>query len=205
MYVLEGVTPCIQNMQLQAGDIVTFSRLDPEGKLVMGFRKASAAPSSDQDNETAMVSNGVATNGDVDFGDPSSWSKVDKSGYIAKEAIGAKSMSRKRKSSTLGSKSKRLRLDSEDLIELKLTWEEAQGLLRPPSNVPSIVVIEGFEFEEYEDAPILGKPTILATDDTGEKIQWAQCEECFKWRKLPANAVLPSKWTCSGNSWDPER
>lgn len=59
-------------------------------------------------------------------------------------------MSRKRKSSTLGSKSKRLRLDSEDLIELKLTWEEAQGLLRPPSNVPSIVVIEGFEFEEYE-------------------------------------------------------
>ncbi|KAL2899815.1 hypothetical protein RDABS01_024897 [Bienertia sinuspersici] len=41
MYVLEGVTPCIQSMQLQAGDTVTFSRMDPEGKLVMGFRKAS--------------------------------------------------------------------------------------------------------------------------------------------------------------------
>lgn len=27
---------------------VTFSRLEPEGKLVMGFRKASTAPSSDQ-------------------------------------------------------------------------------------------------------------------------------------------------------------
>ncbi|KAL0450909.1 UNVERIFIED_CONTAM: B3 domain-containing transcription repressor VAL2 [Sesamum latifolium] len=41
MYVLEGVTPCIQSMQLQAGDTVTFSRMDPEGKLLMGFRKAS--------------------------------------------------------------------------------------------------------------------------------------------------------------------
>lgn len=38
-----------------------------------------------------------------------------------------------------------------------------------------------------------------------EKIQWAQCEDCFKWRKLPMNALLPSKWTCSDNSWDPER
>ncbi|XP_039168559.1 B3 domain-containing protein Os07g0563300 [Eucalyptus grandis] len=61
MYVLEGVTPCIQSMQLQAGDIVTFSRLEPEGKLVMGFRKASTAPSSDEekpshDGEDASIS-----------------------------------------------------------------------------------------------------------------------------------------------------
>ncbi|RRT50830.1 hypothetical protein B296_00049767 [Ensete ventricosum] len=57
MYVLEGVTPCIQAMQLQAGDTapnlsvlccfvaVTFSRIDPEGKLIMGFRKASCGSS----------------------------------------------------------------------------------------------------------------------------------------------------------------
>lgn len=38
-----------------------------------------------------------------------------------------------------------------------------------------------------------------------EKIQWVQCEDCSKWRKVPANARLPSKWTCSGNLWDPER
>lgn len=84
--------------------------------------------------------------------DPSSWNKVDKSGYIAKEVLGGKSsISRKRKSSTLRPKSKRLRIENEDLIELKLTWEEAQGLLRPaPNYVPSVVVIEGFEFEEYE-------------------------------------------------------
>ncbi|OAY26100.1 B3 domain-containing protein Os07g0563300 isoform X2 [Manihot esculenta] len=204
MYVLEGVTPCIQNMRLQAGDIVTFSRLEPEGKLVMGFRKASTAPSSDQDNDTSKT-NGVPTNGDVEMADPSPWSKVDKSGYIAKEVLEAKS-SKKRKSSTLGSKSKRLRIENEDVIELKLTWEEAQGLLRPPPDlVPSVVVIEGFEFEEYEDAPVLGKPTIFATDNLGQKFQWVQCEDCFKWRKLPANALLHSKWTCSGNTWDPER
>ena len=67
MYVLEGVTPCIQSMMLQAGDTgtffvfvffflntdslsilmfcffvtVTFSRVDPGGKLIMGFRKAA--------------------------------------------------------------------------------------------------------------------------------------------------------------------
>ncbi|KAI4296631.1 hypothetical protein L6164_036576 [Bauhinia variegata] len=207
MYVLEGVTPCIQSMQLQAGDTVTFSRLEPEGKLVMGFRKASSATPSDQDNETTKTGNGFSTHGEVELADPSSWSKIDKSGYIAKEALGSKpSISRKRKTSTLGSKSKRLRIENEDLIELKITWEEAQGLLRPPPNhVPSIVVIEGFEFEEYEDAPVLGKPTFYTNDKTGEKVQWAQCEDCNKWRKLPASVLLPSKWTCSDNSLDPER
>ncbi|KAK7412276.1 hypothetical protein VNO78_03728 [Psophocarpus tetragonolobus] len=207
MYVLEGVTPCIQSMQLQAGDTVTFSRLEPEGRLVMGFRKASSAVPSDQDNETNKTGNGFSAHGEVELADPNSWSKVDKSGYIAKEALGSKSLiSRKRKSGMLGSKSKRLRIENEDLIELKITWQEAQGLLRPPpSHVPSIVVIEGFEFEEYEEAPVLGKPTIFISDNVGEKIQWAQCEDCFKWRKLPASALLPSKWTCSDNSWDPER
>ncbi|KDP20893.1 hypothetical protein JCGZ_21364 [Jatropha curcas] len=206
MYVLEGVTPCIQNMRLQAGDIVTFSRLEPEGKLVMGFRKASTAPSSDQDNDTSKTSNGLSANRDAEFADPSPWSKVDKSGYIAKEVLEAKSSIKKRKSSTLGSKSKRLRIENEDMIELKLTWEEAQGLLRPPpDHIPSVVVIEGFELEEYEDAPILGKPTVFATDNSGQKIQWVQCEDCFKWRKLPADALLPSKWTCSSNSWDQGR
>ncbi|XP_061367671.1 B3 domain-containing protein Os07g0563300 [Gastrolobium bilobum] len=206
MYVLEGVTPCIQSMQLQAGDTVTFSRLEPEGRLVMGFRKVSGATPSDQDNETNKSGNGFSAL-EVELADPNSWSKVDKSGYIAKEALGNKSsISRKRKSSILGSKSKRLKIENEDLIELKITWQEAQGLLRPPPNhVPSIVVIEGFEFEEYEDAPVLGKPTIFTTGNVGEKIQWAQCEFCLKWRKLPASALLPSKWTCSDNSWDLER
>ncbi|CAN6273301.1 unnamed protein product [Urochloa humidicola] len=58
MYVLEGVTPCIQSMKLQAGDIVTFSRSDPEGKLIMGFRKATNL-SSEQEQTTTKPANGA--------------------------------------------------------------------------------------------------------------------------------------------------
>ncbi|XAR66394.1 hypothetical protein NMG60_11012616 [Bertholletia excelsa] len=230
MYVLEGVTPCIQSMQLQAGDIVTFSRIEPEGKLIMGFRKASIIPPSNQGSETASVSNGVSINGEISgkkpksgevlsthqlkvnsvpsglssVGQANSADQDDKSGHTAKVVLGA---FRKRKNSTLGLKSKRLRIENEDQIELQLTWEQAQGLLRPPPNCsPSVVVIEGLEFEEYgQDAPIIGRPTIFTTDCTSENIQWAQCEDCFKWRKVPADACLPSRWTCAGNSWDPER
>ncbi|KAI4371092.1 hypothetical protein MLD38_019362 [Melastoma candidum] len=205
MYVLEGVTPCIQSMQLQAGDIVTFSRLEPEGKLIMGFRKASTAPPSDQDNEAAKTTNGPSVP-DSELADPGSWSKVDKSGYIAKEALGIKSTApKKRKTNVLALKSKRLRGDNEELIELKITWEEAQGLLRPPpDHQPTIVVIEGFEFEEYEDAPVLGKPTISMANGPG-KFQWVQCEDCSKWRKIPFDALLPARWTCAANKWDSER
>lgn len=46
---------------------------------------------------------------------------------------------------------------------------------------------------------------ILCSICISEKIQWAQCEDCFKWRKLPADVCLSSRWTCSENSWDPER
>ncbi|XP_058089444.1 B3 domain-containing protein Os07g0563300-like isoform X2 [Magnolia sinica] len=238
MYVLEGVTPCIQSMQLQAGDTVTFSRIDPEGKLVMGFRKASNVPSE----QALKTGNGFSTSGEnnknakpseagsafplrpykggadsaihssinqINLTDPAyPWSKFDKTGYIQKEGTGAKSslLPSKRKSSTLGSKSKRLRINNEDSMELKMTWEQTQELLRPPPNyVPTIVVIEGHEFEEYEEAPVLGKPTIFTTNPAGETNQWAQCEDCSKWRKLPLDALLPARWTCSGNLMDPKR
>jgi len=57
----------------------------------------------------------------------------------------------KKRSRNLCAKSKRLCMDNGDALELKLTWEEAQDLLHPPPNVvPSIVMIEGHEFEEYE-------------------------------------------------------
>ncbi|XAR59114.1 hypothetical protein NMG60_11014769 [Bertholletia excelsa] len=211
MYVLEGVTPCMQSMQLQAGDTVTFSRIEPEGKLVMGFRKASTAPPNNQIGETVNACSGISTNGDVSTRktkpDRASACSKEKLRYMAKEGVGAKSSySSMRKNGSTVLKSKRLRIENGDLIEVKLTWEQAQMLLRPPPNhVPSVVLIEGFEFEEYEDAPSLGRPTIFATDCMGENIQWAQCEDCFKWRKVPVNAFLSSRWTCSENLWDSER
>lgn len=56
-----------------------------------------------------------------------------------------------KRSHTIGSKSKRLHIDTDDALELMLTWEEAQVLLQPPPSVkPRIVVIEDQELEEYE-------------------------------------------------------
>jgi hypothetical protein len=56
-----------------------------------------------------------------------------------------------KRSRNIGSKSRRLLIDSEDALELKLTWEEAQDLLRPPPSVkPNVVQIEDYEFEEYD-------------------------------------------------------
>ncbi|KAF7112211.1 hypothetical protein RHSIM_RhsimUnG0258800 [Rhododendron simsii] len=43
MYVLEGLKDYIGSMQWQAGDIVTFYRIEPEKKLVMGLRKTCAS------------------------------------------------------------------------------------------------------------------------------------------------------------------
>ncbi|KAJ0239440.1 B3 domain-containing transcription factor VAL3 [Hirschfeldia incana] len=140
MYFLEGVTPCIQSMQLQAGDTIIFSRVDPEKKLIMGFRKASVAQTSNQ--ETGLNNNRESsTNGDA-------------------EPIDIHPLTGKKKSSMTATRSKRQKIDKGELSELKLTWEEAQGFILPPPNLtPSITTIEGIEFEEYEDAPIIGKPS----------------------------------------------
>jgi hypothetical protein len=56
-----------------------------------------------------------------------------------------------KRSRNIGSKSRRLLIDAEDALELKLSWEEAQELLRPaPSSKPTVVMIEDYEFEEYD-------------------------------------------------------
>lgn len=135
-------------------------------------------------------------------------SKIDKGGVAQKEGPGTVRTSPgpvKRKATSIGPKIKRFRIDNEESMELKITWEEAQELLRPPLKAPSVVIVDGHEFEEYEEPPVLGRKTYFVTDQSGENHQWAQCEDCSKWRKLPVDALLPSKWTCSDNKWDPER
>ncbi|XP_031485015.1 B3 domain-containing transcription repressor VAL1-like isoform X2 [Nymphaea colorata] len=202
MYVLEGVTSCIQSMQLQAGDIVTFSRIDPEGKLLMGFRKASSSV-SDQDVQSLEKHTG----GEVSSRFDRCKEVVTALPYISSKAnIGsANDSSDKRRNRAFGSKNRRPYVDS-TLMKVKMTWEEVQEFLQPPPNhVPSIVIIEGHEFEEYEEPPVLGKQTILSANNIGEKTQWVQCKDCSKWRKLPVDAHLPPKWVCSDNVWDPVR
>lgn len=79
------------------------------------------------------------------------WSGTDKPGNVAKEVHETRpSVRNKRKNSTLGLKNKRLRIENEDSLELKVTWEHVQGLIRPPHKEPSVLIIEGCEFEEYE-------------------------------------------------------
>lgn len=57
----------------------------------------------------------------------------------------------RKRSRNIGSKSKRLLIDRLDVLELKLSWEEAQDMLYPPPSVmPSIVTVEDHVFEEYE-------------------------------------------------------
>ncbi|CAN6575981.1 unnamed protein product [Malus baccata var. baccata] len=243
MYVLEGVTPCIQSMQLQAGDTVTFSRMDPEGKLIMGFRKASNTVSM-QDTHLTAIQNGppssetlftgVFENLPVISGYPGllqslkgsmdphlnalskhlttasgdiSWNKTEKQEGTTREGLLMPSLIPERKRTrNIGSKSRRLLIDSQDALELKLTWEEAQDLLRPPpASKPSTVVIEDLEFEEYEEPPVFGKRSIFTVRSTGEQEQWVQCDSCSKWRRLPADALLSSKWICADNAWDRSR
>ncbi|XP_024981188.1 B3 domain-containing transcription repressor VAL2-like isoform X1 [Cynara cardunculus var. scolymus] len=241
MYVLEGVTPCIQSMQLKAGDTVTFSRMEPEGKLLMGFRKAPISASM-QDSRIAAIHSGVfpsepSLSGVNTIGNLSHMS--DYSGLLqslkrntdshlnalstntnspigdasrhANEKLGSKSsvdsfQPDKKRSRNINSKSKRLLIESQDALELKYTWEELQDMLSPPTALkPSTITIEDHEFEEYEEPPVFGKVSIFTARLSGEQEQWAQCNNCSKWRRLPVNFLLPAKWTCQENVWDQSR
>lgn len=78
---------------------------------------------------------------------------MEKHGIDPKDGLQPTSMlvPERKKSRNIGLKSKRLLIDSQDALELKLNWEVAQDMLCPPlSEKPSIVSIEDHEFEEYE-------------------------------------------------------
>ncbi|CAM6013133.1 unnamed protein product [Sphagnum balticum] len=213
MYVLEGVTPCIQSMRLQAGDTVTFSRLEADGKLVMGYRRAPSslssqvciAPTPPSNNGLPCASYAAPQSLDgwaSSKGGASAKLKDSSALTLAAAAAATQQMDRKR-GRPLGSKSKRLRLDTDDALLLKSSWEEAQELLRPPpSAVPTTITIDGHEFEEYSEPPVFAKKTYPNITPSGEHEQWAQCDECGNWRRLPATAFVPLRWSCSQNTWD---
>uniref|UniRef100_A0A7I4AC31 CW-type domain-containing protein n=2 Tax=Physcomitrium patens TaxID=3218 RepID=A0A7I4AC31_PHYPA len=101
-------------------------------------------------------------------------------------------------SGVLGSKGKRLRVNVDEYSE----WKDTQDLLRPaPGALPSVVTIEGHDFEEYEKPPILIKRSCCSLEARGES-QWVKCDDCGSWRRLPADAFVPEKWNCSDNDRD---
>ncbi|MCI09093.1 B3 domain-containing transcription repressor VAL2-like, partial [Trifolium medium] len=163
--------------------------MDPEGKLIMGFRKAtnsasvqetfpSNKPNGSHSSETSY--SGVYENLPIlsgysgllqsqkgcsethlnvlskkwnSVGGDMDWHNVEMPESRKRDALSLPPVlvPEKKRTRNIGSKSKRLLIDSQGALELKLTWEEAQDLLRPPPEVkPSVVMIEDHLFEEYE-------------------------------------------------------
>jgi len=107
-----------------------------------------------------------------------------------------------RTSGPLSSKWKRLREYAEEYLE----WEEMHGLLQPlPGVLPTIVTIEGHDFEEYKEAPVLTKRTFFSSDLCRGGDKWVMCDNCGSWRRVPSDMFVPSPWICSNNIKDPER
>ncbi|XP_059292620.1 B3 domain-containing transcription repressor VAL1-like [Lycium ferocissimum] len=203
MYVLEGVTPCIQNMQLQSGDTMTFSRIDPGGKLVMCFRKETNNVDT-QDPQSSHLPDGRGL-GDTSFNGTTE--NLTNGGRISDDFVHRQvPVSEKKKSGNIGSRHKRLLMHADDAMELRITLEESQELLRAtPTAQLDIVVIEDCELEAYEEPPVFGKQTIFTARPCGGQEQWAQCDSCSKWRRLPVHVLLPPKWSCWDNMWDSNR
>lgn len=228
MYVLEGVTPYIQSMQLQAGDTVTFSQLEPEGQIIMGFRKASNSTSR-QESQPSTTGNEASPNmgcdpgiienmsADSDISEiplhsrkrnkkslmkalTSQFSNVGfslyRKEYKSKESSSFQSLlfRNKMQNHNLVSKRKRLQIDNEDALDLKVTWEEAQDFLCPPlTAAPSVVIIEGHEFEEYEEPPIFGKRTTFTTKQSRASCSVPHEGSSDDREYLPQHSIAPRK------------
>ncbi|PNY10405.1 B3 domain-containing transcription repressor val1-like protein [Trifolium pratense] len=238
MYVLEGVTPCIQFLRLNAGDTVTFSRIDSGEKFVLGFRRASGSTDT-QDDSTSAHSNGISTkdtnvsgatknlnslssfsdllqsmkgnrepylnghskhlhlgNGTADWLKTAHCEEAANNGPLQQQV----SVSDKKKTCKIGTKTKRLHIRSEDSLELRLTWEEAQDLLCPPPNVkPNIVQIDDQVFEEYDEPPVFGKGTITNACPSGspcsasEQLGPNEQENLQRTRKEKSNSIEEDK------------
>ncbi|CAH1419558.1 unnamed protein product [Lactuca virosa] len=92
------------------------------------------------------------------------------------------------------------------MANLALSFEGGQKLIRPcpGSNPPSKMVLDGVKLKSYKDDPIIGRPSMFKKLDHGI-VQWAQCDKCYKWRKVPVDAEISANWTCRQNHWDPLR
>ncbi|GJZ02725.1 B3 domain-containing protein-like protein, partial [Tanacetum coccineum] len=162
MYVLEGFAPFVRSMQLQAGDTVTFSRLEPEGKLVMGFRKVSLASPWDLGDETTSTSHSTheESKDSIAFKSRNSegiWSEADNIPIPAKRM----------KVDNTCADNKHLN-NEQKILQSHRVMEQVQELLQPPlTNSPTVVVIEGFEFEDFQEAPIIGTPKNCSANHVG--------------------------------------
>ncbi|CAL5427004.1 unnamed protein product [Camellia sinensis] len=144
MYVLEGINPCIQNMELQAGDIETylvFLMVLPQEKSLQQVSGIWFFP--------------------MEYG-----------GRTNEDSLQRPMLIRgKKRARNIGSKNKRLLMHGEDAMELRLIWEEAQEFLRPPPSAkPTIVMIEDQEFQEYDEPLVFGKSIVFTSRASGSML-----------------------------------
>lgn len=121
-----------------------FSNTNENLSIVSGYSGFLQSMKGAADLQPSSLFDHHANSADGDV----SWLKADRFGGRPDE--GSFQFLHKR-SRNIGSKSRRLLMDNEEALELKLSWEEAQELLRPaPSAKPTVVMIEDYEFEEYD-------------------------------------------------------
>ncbi|KAL0458899.1 UNVERIFIED_CONTAM: B3 domain-containing protein [Sesamum latifolium] len=178
---------------------LVLNRIDPGGQLVIGCRKATNNTDV-QEAQTPSIVNGDSP-GETSFSGVTD-NPLSNGGRTSDDSL-QRHMPISDKKKARNIKNKRLLMPSDDAMELRITWEEAQELLRPsPTAEPNVVMVEDHEFEEFEEPPIFGKRTVFTSRPSGEQEQLAQCDSCSKWRRLPMHALLSAKWTCSENIWD---
>ncbi|XP_020210182.1 B3 domain-containing transcription repressor VAL1 [Cajanus cajan] len=186
MYVLEGVTPCMQALQLNAGDTVIFSQMHPGGKYVFGFRRASGSTDTQEANLSGATAN--LRSGSSYHNLLLNWKRkreaflngcsehlrwgiaslqTENCDMVNNDLLQLPPISvSERMTQTTGPK--RLLPPNDDATELRVTLEEAQNLLSPPPKVkPGIIKVEDQEFEEYEEPPVFGKRTAINAHPLG--------------------------------------
>lgn len=80
------------------------------------------------------------------------------------------------------------------------------GAVGASANTPSFTSAGGNTSACVDDGR--GKKLVGLGGVKSVVLEWAQCEKCNKWRKLPAHiksSTLPDKWYCVMNHWDPSR
>eukprot|EP00850_Spirogloea_muscicola_P018406 SM000168S02605 [mRNA] locus=s168:159750:166645:- [translate_table: standard] len=199
MYVLEGVTPFIQCQKPQARDKVTFSRLEPGGQMVLGFKRLADGSPQDLLAPATNTKNGPKV--------PPQKRKV--SGGSQKQqrnSIIPHKKVRPLQELQLTTPSARPQQLPQLPREEPQSWSQLQSHLAAPSYcVPTMVSIDGYEIEEFEEPPELIPTDHCHVSQNKGQDQWAQCDDCGSWRRVPRAAKVPKHWTCAANTWDPSR
>ncbi|KAL1531184.1 hypothetical protein AAHA92_33892 [Salvia divinorum] len=125
---------------------VTFSHIEPGGQFVIGCRKAINNGDA-QDSQTLASTSGDSPGGTSISG--TNGNLLSNGGKTSGDSLQQSISEKKKKAKNI--KNKRFLMHTDDATELRISWEEAQELLRPFPTAEPTVVVEDHVFEEFED------------------------------------------------------